>query len=410
MERDSVRCQLIALAKEAEGLAPLWSARLQALLPLLETDCQKSIAAFTDYETIRKANSKGKAQHRGSDDLPAAASLFEQKLFMAKTDLRRQAIYRLGSRLLPPAAHTVEVGSGLLDDNGESFLSSSLPSHTVADCLFLEVNPDLVARSRDKAPQATMIQGDLLTLSNQFASASLEQVIGHNTLDTVTNSDMPQVLRQIFESLAPGGTLIHFMSLEPFVPTFLHNNSREEMVLWPLDTQLQHGRRFCSISRRLLERLPKRWPKAVELIRHYLCQLKPVEQERFWNGLMAQNLQRPFENLGEELLEWGIECSSWKQHRLLMEEQLRHSGFLPVAWEWESQKLEIQLPLEDPLMISVGPWGEVGGRIESSENSCLEVSVSALVAKKPLGGFRKRQAAAQRHFPVVARRTRCASA
>ncbi|MDF2577173.1 MAG: hypothetical protein K0S74_657 [Chlamydiales bacterium] len=147
----------------------------------------------------------------------------------------------------------VELGSGALDLQGNSWLMQHMPS-TIQDHVEpTEANNYFVNLRNTKKQSLRLLDGS--EVSKHYSDNSLNGIVSSSFLDTLDEEDLLATLGQSYKTLKERGTFIHFAALEPYIDTFLSAHCTESIIYFPSMinndfsfTQLQVINRKCYLE------------------------------------------------------------------------------------------------------------------------------------------------------------------
>lgn len=321
---------------------------------------------YYDYEGLKRLNVEGNLMHAFSDDLSIDSTSDEKNFFVVQFKLRQQNIWNMRERLFDPSQTSLEIGCGILDNGGFSFLTSSVPRAVAKNFAYSEVNPNAIQKSLRNFPEAKIQYADVTKLDRYYAPQSFDNIVGINVLDTLDAVDLLKSLNQIQRVLKPGGQLIHILNMEPFFCSIYHTHFKDDVLAFPY---------LQSDSARKIILLPKHdWKKTREGLVNkkllpelaiafldYISTLSALQQERLWVGMNTLDKNASMEPIAKALIALGNKSISTvtlftEQYQKLLKE----CGFSNLEnWdETSSTQLKVsEGHLWGGLSVECGPQG-----------------------------------------------------
>ncbi|MEC7838996.1 MAG: class I SAM-dependent methyltransferase [Chlamydiota bacterium] len=340
---------------------------------------------LVDYKLISEENRMGKLSHDLADEVPESASLEEKHILYQVYLLQQKNIYTLLSDLFESAGNILEIGCGVLDKRGDSFISGSFSREIRSKFTFCDINPSMIEKSKNNCPRASINTCDATKLMNEYSENTFDIVIGHNSLDTLSESDLETTLEQASHIIKERGYLVHIMSLPPFIYSTVHNLCKSNNIIIPiyLDTNLI----FCSISKERYRNNLR--DKAVNVDENmlifldYCASLDAFQMERLCNYL-AQKGPLPF---FENILCLGDNINPMNAYLNLLTSTLEKYNFSIDTSDFYSSFKEVNVQVSGPYEGNSLKYGPNGKAITSVNNvkwgkSNLEIVTHGLIANK----------------------------
>lgn len=120
----------------------------------------------------------------------------------------------LGSLSAPTV---LEIGSGILDRQGSSYLMERLPS-ALRDKVIPTDGKEGINQRHQKFKCVKTTE-----LTTVYSENTVDAVIGSSVLDAVLNDDLVKTIQQIHKILKSNGVLIHFSSLKPYMNVIIQD-------------------------------------------------------------------------------------------------------------------------------------------------------------------------------------------
>lgn len=323
--------------------------------------------------------------HAFSDDLAIDSTGDEKNFFMVQFKSRQQNIWNMRDRLFDASQTSLEIGCGILDNGGYSFLTSSIPRAVAKNFSYCEINPNAVQKSLRNCPEARIQFADVLELGRFYPKNSFDNIVGINVLDTFDSKDLKKALVQIQQVLKPNGQLVHILNMEPFFCSIYHDLFTDGMMAFPY---------VQSDSRRKILLIPKSdWkpmhqelsskkllPETALAFLDYVATLSGVQQERLWVGMNALDKKASMESLGKALASLGVKALStmdiFSDH---YKTALEQCGFGSIEnWE-ESTSTQLKVKPGHPwggLSVECGPQGVLRIPAADLSKDIVDIAIS----------------------------------
>lgn len=144
----------------------------------------------------------------------------------------------------------IEIGAGKLE-KGLSYLMERMPSS-----LSKRVEPTEVHNAFRKDVTGYK-RVDLCKMNESYSPSSVDKIIGSSVLDVLSTADLTIALQQIHATLKPGGKLIHFAHMEPFIDTLLTSFREDSSVCFPWEDEESFKGLLCVQKDKLLNFISK---------------------------------------------------------------------------------------------------------------------------------------------------------
>lgn len=172
-----------------------------------------------------------------------------------------------------PKAALLELGSNVIDERGNSRLSSMIPSEWVENLIFSDYLPSVV-EAEGKKTERKYRQINAKKLSKDFPNNHLDGIIALSVLDVIARSKISKVAKEVFTVLKEGGHFIIFADRMPYLIPLLekHFDSSSFAICW-----------FDGMAADYRLRGVKKAPRAIveANIKNLLPQVSPKWQEFF---------------------------------------------------------------------------------------------------------------------------------
>ncbi len=120
------------------------------------------------------------------------------------------------------APKILEIGAGILDRRGSSYLMERLPP-ALKDKVIPTDGKEEINQEHRKFKHVKTTE-----LDKVYPENTLDAVIGSSVLDAVLNTDLDKTIQQIHKILKLNGVLIHFSSLQPHMNIIIEDLLRED--------------------------------------------------------------------------------------------------------------------------------------------------------------------------------------
>lgn len=335
---------------------------------------------FIDYERLTEEYRKGlKVQNLGGF-IPESLSREEKLIHIALSRLRQKNSAKIFTKI--PNKNfkkPIEIGSGPLQANGSSFLTSSLSESERKNFFYLEVNPKIISSIKRSVKNPPLIEGDLLDLEKFFKEGTFSLIAGSNILDTLSKQDLEKALKEAHRVLKNEGFLVHLLHLEPFIYAILHTFSNNKSLFIPNLGQQNRGLVFIKdLNGEGLTALETQILKFIET-------LNPLEKEHFFNASLTLNNGRALSKLSEKILRKYPEAlrtftdifSDWIN---ILSKEI---GFKLIEGGSISSREKLDLPIDSQYkekLIHIGPKGKK--LLKSDKTTLIEAETYFFILKK----------------------------
>ena len=325
---------------------------------------------YYDYDGLKRLNAEGNLMHAFSDDLYIDSTPDEKNFFVIQFKLRQQNIWNMRDRLFDPSQTSLEIGCGILDNGGFSFLTSSIPRAVAKNFSYSEVNPNAIQKSLRNFPEAKIQFADVVELDHYYPPQSFDNIVGINVLDTLDAVDLIKSLEQIQRVLKPGGQLIHILNMEPFFCSIYHTYFKDDVLAFPY-LQNDSARKIILLPKEAWKEMrkdlenKKLLPEIAIAFLDYVSTLSGLQQERLWVGMNTLDKNASMAPIAKALIALGNKAiPSVDLFKDQYQKSLQECGFTePENWdETSSTQLKVS---EEHL------WG--GLSVECSPQGVLRI-------------------------------------
>jgi len=340
---------------------------------------------LVDYDLISAENREGIRSHDLADEVPENTSIEDKHILYQIYLLQQKNICKILSDYILEDTKILEIGCGVLDKMGDSFISAAFSRDVRSRFSFCDINPTMVKRSESNNSKANIQICDALKLDEEYAEKTFDIVIGHNAIDTLSSSDLATAFEQISKVLKDDGHLIHMMSLPPFIFSTIHNLCQQGEIVIPI--LKNNNISFCIIEKnKYAEKLRNKMIDA-ELsyitFLDYCATLSMNQMERLCNYLTQMS---PV-NLFDELIKWGNMVLPIENYIEVISQALSDSGFNTIENKLNSTCTDIHVQINGPYEGKFFEYGPLGKIIKNADDtnwgkSHLEIITHGIVAQK----------------------------
>lgn len=279
---------------------------------------------------------------RSSDDVEPYDGSFQSRIKNLQLKLRLKNMSDIAERFIVSANEIVEVGCGVLDENGKSFFTRSFPIDMTAKTYYCDCNLALA----EAFPEIFCVE--IQKLAQKFPQSTFDYVIGTNALDTLKEEYLREAFHALRQILTPNGTIIHCLNYEPYLYTILDEAIKQNEVAIPFfNSSGTHSIFFPS----------EQWNHPLYGI---LKKLTDDERQQLWQGLDSLDQNGYFFSLVQNLHQQGNIVSSFELYKGMYERVSAECGFKKVVDEFVSHEEIIQVHPEQgwgQRCITCGPDG-----------------------------------------------------
>ncbi len=304
---------------------------------------------FVNYEEMRYANSQGELLQRLSDER-ITGSTFEAQANALQYSLRQKNMEKILQKFVTHPRQILEVGAGLLDSNGRSFCTKSLPENEASHVIYCDSNPRLAEESPE------LICLDMKELSKAYPPHGFSHVLSCNALDTLNLDDLEAALTEIKVILQPKGSLVHCLNFEPYIFAFYNDIFLHNTVAIPFINELD--------AHQALIINQTNYPSHPLLTAANA--LNPLEKEKFWLGILALDKGGALKSIAESYLPYGKVIGAYEHHIESLNKILSKLGFSSITNELITSEQTIPVPSNSPL---------AGLKIECSPKGVLQLPI-----------------------------------
>lgn len=311
-----------------------------------------------DYAFLQNELVEGTSHQYLSDSLSDTDSPENQYINHQIFVLRHENIRKSLSGVLSKNSSVLEVGCGVLDEQGESFISSALPKELANTFNYCDISPKVVKQCLTNNPQSNIKQCDLLKLSNEYGKDAFSVIVGLNVFDTLSKKDLKLSLQQCRLVLKENGSLIHLMNLESYIYSTVHNLCDNDSIVLPI-LDSDSDRQFLRIEKKALTNL-NTLSNDESLFLHYLSELPKEQLERFCLGTIFTDDTYTISLLARKLSKLGKTFSPLELFVNNMTDALNETGYKIQRCELLHSEKEIRALINGPYHqknISLGPNG-----------------------------------------------------
>lgn len=291
---------------------------------------------FVSYEDMAEANRSGRLLQRLTNETAGSPGTLEYDVGKVQYRLRQENNQQIAEEFLRGVDRILEIGAGLLDADGRSFLTRCFTGEMASKVFYCDANPGLA----EECPDLHCV--DIRALSSCFPSGAFSHVIGSNVLDTLSRKDLDDAMSDIKKVLAPGGCVLHLLNYEPYLYAFYADVLSEFPGAVPfVNRQNQH----CALIT----------TEEQDSLINLALGLNPEDRQRLWQGILALDTQGYLNNKVSGLQ--GVAITAFEQFVRKLTEAGVNAGFKEVISKEFVSKREISLPGFPPMHVSCGPNG-----------------------------------------------------
>jgi cyclopropane fatty-acyl-phospholipid synthase-like methyltransferase len=307
---------------------------LMAMIQPLKEVIQEDLAVISpkfslvDYPFIFQDNAQGNRFHDLADHIAHNASIEDKHILYQICALRQNNIRSILLKLIDPSHTILEIGCGILDNRGDSFISAALGRRINPQFLFTDINPSIIEKSKENKNQVNIEVVDSRKLTHTLGKAQFDLIVGHNALDTLSMKDLAASLYETRCCLKKTGQFVHLLSMPPFSHSAIHELCQKDQIVFPLyDHPPQNA--FFLLDEKIYQQ-KKESLNTLDTIEtlflEYLLTLNHQQMERFCNAIIALKDQEPIIQLINKLQNIGILINHLDYHIQNMVHELTKQG------------------------------------------------------------------------------------
>lgn len=324
---------------------------------------------FIDYEEMQEANRKGESLQRLSDERAMGASILHKDLQQIQYALRQKNIAQIIDRYFSSPRRILEIGCGILDENGRSFFTKGFPQQTALKTSYCDVNPNF----ENISPEILCV--DISELSKVFPKGSFSHVISLNALDTLNSIDLERALEEIYKVLEPGGFLIHCLNFEPFLYAFYNDIIQSYKRVLPFQNE---SGSHCAL-------IFKEESGSIHPLIEASAHLDAKAREKFWHGILELDKGRALTQIASTLENQGELINAFAHHLANFSRLLKEMRFKIILTEdLTSEKTMEEFSYESlqGIRIDCGPSGISKKSFDDKRKTVIAMHTFLIVASK----------------------------
>lgn len=364
------------------------SLALQPIKEAIASDLQKMDRKnfLIDYPLIAEENAKGSRLHDLTDQIFPDTSIEEQHLLHQVTILRQKSIHAILKNLVTKESPVLEVGSGTLDNRGDSYLSGAIEREPSKQFFFCDVNPTMVERSLQNNPKARITCTDSKNLREVYGKKKWDFVVGHNVFDTMTQNELNQTLKEVRFLLSPTGKFVHILNMEPFIYATVHDLCQKELIVLP-QFHLTEKNSFTLFEKNRYKEAKKILDPVEKSFLDYLFSLSSNQMEKLCNALIHLQDQKPLHDLSLKLKPYSAEINLFDYHIQTLVYSLPKHGLHVTLQKFYEQEAVIKVQVNGKYEGKCLEYSPQGKRVSDdptlSWGECrLKIETHGLIADK----------------------------
>lgn len=220
--------------------------------------CHTMIPVGNVYEGFNNSHECNKLKYKSLEGHPDTATPPVRELVK---EVETVVISDLFKKYIPQPGKIVEIGAGVLDASGNSYLMKRMSAEMAHRVQPTEVNNYIVLNPENRL--------DTIELSKKYAPNSVDAVIASAFLDTLDKKDLEVTLSEIYKVLKPDGVFVHVTSLMPYFNVLVADHTDENLLCFPWFDQWQL-KGLQTISKETLIKLAKRSSKTSKVAQQFL--------------------------------------------------------------------------------------------------------------------------------------------
>lgn len=309
------------------------------------------------------------------------------------------------SKYLSSDQKIVELGAGILNKSGHSYLMNRLPEDLRSAVEPTECD---IAQVKD-SPDGKLKHINSTELAKSYTAASIDRIIGSHFFDSLDQTDLTTTLKQSYAVLKENGLIVHFSLLEPNQNVFTSEFSNEETICFPLMTGENHhfdGLQVISKENflRFVETTKNVNTKGLQFLKWY-ANFSPFERELIINDLaMNDSITR---NAGALLSKWiqeikpdGLKVVENKEaYEIRIKNALATTGFKILEFGYREGSHIIERPKGLPERFNVsnhfsmnyGDFSRTTSLVLAPGNVYQSARMLVIVAKKAMASTTKEE-------------------
>lgn len=183
-----------------------------------------------------------------------------------------------------PKGSVLELGSNILNENGESYLARLLPKDYLSDLKYSDYSMEIVKRERKKTRRYYLYL-DATRLREVLPAASETNIVAINVMDTILRSKLNDVANETHSVLRDNGNLV-ILCDQPFEKTPLISKfSTEDNLLFPYIDGNNLGLQI--VSKEILMRHIQSFGQPFIQFIHSLMELPQMQRANFLYSMFA---------------------------------------------------------------------------------------------------------------------------